>query len=159
MAKAAKPAELQSKHFTKAEIADRKEAEEKLKGNDDLVYKPPRHLQPEEKKLYKFMVKELEVSGILCNLDINILEETVDSICRMRECRDLITQYGILIIKENGDMVKNPACVAYKDYCAIFNKCCMELGLSPSSRARLAQVNINAKQNEEDPLLQALRGD
>lgn len=159
MARAAKPAELQTRHFTKEEIAERKEAEEKLKGNDNLVYKPPKHLEPEEKKLYKFLVKELEASGILCNLDINILEQTVDSIRRMRECRELITQYGILIIKENGELVKNPACTAYKDYNSIFNKCCMELGLSPSSRARLAQVNINAKQTDDDPLLQALRGD
>ena len=159
MARAPKPVELQTRHFTNAEIETRKAAEERLKGANNLIYKPPKHLSREEKKVYMFLVNELQASGILCNLDINILEQTVDSICRMKECNDLINQHGILIKRANGDLVKNPACTAYKDYNGIFNKCCMELGLSPSGRARLAQVNLNAKQDEEDPLLQALRGD
>ncbi|WP_019850637.1 phage terminase small subunit P27 family [Desulfitobacterium sp. PCE1] len=159
MARAAKPIELQTKHLTKEEIAKRKDAEQKLKGDDALVYKPPKHLKPEEKKIYRFLVKELQASGILCNLDIMILEQTVDSVCRLKECKALIDQYGILLKKGNDEFAKNPACTAYKDYNSIFNKCCMELGLSPSARAKLAQVNINAKETEEDPLLKALRGD
>lgn len=159
MAKAPKPVELQSKHLTKEEIQQRKEAESKLKGNDDLVYKPPRYLSKEEKKVYNFLVEQLESSKILCNLDIAILEQTVESIVRMKECKKLIDEKGILITKDNGEIVKNPACTAYKDYNAIFNKCCMEIGLSPSARSRLAQLNINTKKESEDPLLKALRGE
>lgn len=157
MAKASIPIGLQSKHLTKAEIEARKEAEEKLKGIDDQVYKPPKHLTKEEKKLYKELVNELKASGILCNLDINILEQTIDSILKMRQAKALINQHGILITNSKGDLVKNPACTAYKEYNAIYAKCCMELALSPSSRAKLALANIKEKQNEEDPLLKALR--
>lgn len=159
MAKASKPVELITKHLTKQEMEERKQAEEKLKGNDDLVYKIPKYLSSEEKKVYKFLVNELHASEILCNLDINIIEQTVSAIIKMKECKKFIDEHGIVIIKENGDMIKNPACTAYKDYNAIFNKGMQELGLSPSARSRLAQLNINAKQEAEDPLLKALNGD
>lgn len=158
MAKASKPMEMLNSHLTKQEIEERKAAEEKLKGNDDLVYKVPRYLSKEEKKIYKFLVKELQASKILCNLDINILEQTVCAIVKMQECKKFIDEHGIVIIKENGEMVKNPACTAFKDYSAIFNKGMQELGLSPSARSRLAQLNINSQAEKSDPLLQILNG-
>lgn len=159
MARASKPVDLQSAHLTKEQIRNRKEQEEKLKGNDDLVYKPPKNLSKEGKKLYKFIVTELQSSGILNNLDITMLETCVDAIIKMTECKELLDKYGLVTIKENGDLVRNPASVIYKDYNAIFNKCCMELGLSPSSRSKLANLNIQTQQNKEDPLLKILNGD
>ena len=39
-----------------------------------------------------------------------------------------------------------------------FFRCCNELGLSPQSRAKLANINVQAAQQEEDPLLTLLRG-
>ena len=159
MARASKPVEITNKHLTQQEIDKRKQAENNLKGKSDLVYKAPKYLSAPEKKLYKFFVNELKSSGILCNLDINILEQTCTAIVKMQECKDFIDEHGTVITKENGDMVKNPACNVYRDYNAIFNKGMQELGLSPSSRSRLAQLNINAKQEAEDPLLQILRGD
>ena len=156
MAKASKPIEMLSSHLTKSEIQERKDAEEKLKGNDDLVYKVPRHLSKTEKKIYKFLVTELQASKILCNLDIEILEQTVNAIAKMQECKIFIDEHGIVITKENGDMVKSPALTAYKDYNAIFNKGMQELGLSPSARSRLAQLNINSQAEKEDPLLKIL---
>ena len=159
MAKAPKPIELQNKHLTKEEIENRKEQEERLKGADNKVYKPPKNLSKEEKKIYKFLVNELKESGILCNLDITILKTTVDSIRRMEECKKNIDTYGVVLTKEDGSLYRNPATIIYKDYNSIFNKCCMELGLSPSARARLAQFNIQAEKDKEDPVLKALKGD
>ncbi|AUN22520.1 terminase [Clostridium botulinum] len=159
MAKAPKPIELQNKHLTKEEIENRKEQEDRLKGADNKVYKSPKNLSKEEKKIYKFLVNELKESGILCNLDITILKSTADSIYRMEECKKNIDTYGVVLFKEDGTLYRNPATTIYKDYNSIFNKCCMELGLSPSARARLAQVNIQAQQEKEDPVLKALKGD
>ena len=34
----------------------------------------------------------------------------------------------------------------------------MELGMSPSSRAKLAQLNVNAKVEQEDEVTKALNG-
>lgn len=159
MAKASKPVALQSAHLTQEQIEKRKQAEERLKGNSNLVYTPPKQLSKEEKKIYKFIVKELESSNILNNLDITILETTVDAIYRMKECKDNIDKYGVVTFKEDGSMQRNPATIIYKDYNAIFNKCCMELGLSPSARAKLSVLNVNSKEEKEDELLKILGGD
>ncbi|ACA54658.1 phage terminase small subunit P27 family [Clostridium botulinum] len=159
MARASKPVDLQTSHLTKEEIESRKEQEERLKGNSDKIYKPPKHLSKEEKKIYKFLVNELKESSILCNLDITILKTTVDAICRMEECKENINKYGVVLTKEDGTLYRNPATTIYKDYNSIFNKCCMEIGLSPSARAKLSVLNVNAQQEKEDPLLKVLRGD
>jgi len=159
MAKNSKPVDLMSKHLTDTEYMQRKEQEEKLKGSNDLVYTPPKHLSTANKKLYKTLVGQLKNSDILCDLDMIILENTVDSISRMRECNELITRDGITYENTKGDILKNPACQAYKDYNAIFNKCCQELGLSPSARARLAFGNLQSQLENEDPVNIALRGD
>ncbi|HII4428018.1 TPA: phage terminase small subunit P27 family [Clostridium perfringens] len=158
MAKASKPVDLLNKHLTKEEYNKRKEQEEKLKGKDDKVYEAPANLSKEGKDIYNFLVGELKESGILNNLDITILLTCVDSILRMEECRKIIDKNGIVITTEDGAMYRNPATTIYKDYNAIFNKCCMELGLSPSSRSKLSVIKVNAKAKENDPVLKALKG-
>lgn len=167
MAKAALPLELQTKHLTKQEIEARKTEELKLNGNDSLVYKTPRGLSKEERKVYKFLTKELEVSGILNNLDITILKTTANAICMMDECKDSISKNGLVIEifdkDEDGKaflvkVIRNPSSKIYIDYVTIFNKGMMELGMSPSSRAKLAQLNVNAKVEKEDEVTKALNG-
>lgn len=163
MARAALPVELQMKHLTKKEIETRKTEELKLKGDSTLVYKIPRGLSKEEKKIYKFLTKELEVSGILNNLDITILKTTANAICMMNECKDNINKNGLVSeIYDDDDetkllkIIRNPASIIYRDYVTIFNKGMMELGMSPSSRAKLAQLNVNAKVEEQDEVTKAL---
>ncbi len=158
MARASKPVDLISKHLTKEEYSQRKEQEEKLKGKDDMVYVTPSYLSQKEREVYNFLVGELKESGILNNLDITILLTCVDSIIRMQECRDLINKQGLVVLKEDGTPVRNPATTIYKDYNSIFNKCCMELGLSPSSRSKLSIINVNAQEKKDDPILKALKG-
>lgn len=158
MARSSKPVDLQSAHLTKEEYNKRKQAESKLKGSSSRVYKPPTYLSKEEKRLYRFIVKELQSSDILNDLDITMLETTVDAIVRMQECKKLLNEHGVVQTKEDGTFVRNPASTIYKDYVAIFNKCCMELGLSPSSRAKLAAINVQTQADNNDPLLQIIGG-
>lgn len=157
MARHSKPVELSVGKIGKEEIEKRKAEEEKLKGNSDLVYEPPKHLSKKEKDLYVFLVEELRASGILNNLDITMIETTVDAIVKMNESKKLIKEHGLIIVKSDGSLQRNPASTIYKDYNSIFNKCCMELGLSPSARARLSVINVNAQKDSEDPLLQLLK--
>lgn len=157
MARHSKPADLATGKIGKDAIEKRKVQEEKLKGNSDKVYDPPKHLSKIEKELYIFLVEELRASGILNNLDITMLETTVDAIVKMKEANKLIKKYGLLVEKADGTLQRNPASTIYKDYNSIFNKCCMEIGLSPSARARLSVINVNAQKDSEDPLLQLLK--
>lgn len=158
MALASKPVDLQTKHLTKQELSERKEQEQKLKGNDSLVYIIPTNLSAKEKKVYKFLIDELKASEILNNLDINILVTTANAIVMMEDCKKLIKAHGLVTVKEDGSLIRNPASVIYKDYIAIFNKGMQELGMSPSSRARLSILSINKQKEKEDPLLKVING-
>ena len=154
---AAKPVDMQTAHLTKEQIQNRKEAEDALKGNDDLVYIVPSELKTKpEKELYTFLVTELKNTGILQNLDREILIQCVNSIIKMRDANKAIKKYGMVNEKADGTLSKNPACSIYKDYQTIYYQCLLQLGLSPSSRAKLALINVNTQQQKDDPLLNIL---
>lgn len=77
MARPRKPASLnKSKKYTKAEKAEMAAMEEELKGDDDQVKDIPNHLDEMAKQYYAFIVTELEVSDLLSNLDIPLIEQT-----------------------------------------------------------------------------------
>ena len=153
-----KPIELSTGHYTKEEIEQRKEAEEKLKGNSDLVYEVPKQLKAKrEKDMYLFLVGELKASNILNNLDINILIQTVNSIFQMEEANKKIKEFGQVIQKTDGSLQKNPAINIYKDYYSIFYQCCSQLGLSPMSRSKLATLSLAKTEEDNDELLNILK--
>lgn len=156
----AKPIELSSKHYTKEEIEQRKNAEERFKGSSNLVYEVPKQLKTKkEKDLYLFIVNELKSSNILNNLDINILIQTVTAITQMEEANRLIKLHGQVIVKDDGSLQKNPAINIYKDFYSIFYQCCSQLGLSPAARSKLATLNITKTEEAKDELIKILSGD
>ena len=167
MAKASKPSkliDLESYSGNKDKLTQRIEMEEALRGGDDKVYKPPGHLNKATKKVYKAIVEELKESGILTNVDSYILETTADAIVRMRNCSRMIDEHGELIHKTNNstkqvELMKNPAITAYKDYQQIFLQGCRELGMSPSQRSKIGQLNIEkAEEDGLNDLIMKMRG-
>lgn len=162
MAKASRPSkliELESYSGNKDKLNKRIEMEDALKGGDDKVYKPPKHLNKATKKVYKAIVEELKESGILTNVDSYIIETTADAIVRMRNCTVMIDRYGELVDRTDKrtkqvELMKNPAITAYKDYQQIFLQGCRELGMSPSQRSKIGQLNI--EKIEEDGLNEIL---
>lgn len=139
-----------SKNLTKEEREIRLETEDKLKGRADKI-RPPTWLNKEQKKIFKYIVKELEESEVLGNLDVYILTQCAVSIDRLQEIEKLI----------NGDVeaIYSKSLMGAKDkYSKIFFRCCNELSLSPQSRAKLGTINLQAKERENDPLLNILAG-
>lgn len=160
MAKATKPVcLLESSRLTKEEIQARQEQEDKLKGNNTLVYDIPEYLTEEEKLVYKFLVDELKESNILNNLDIEILTIASNTIVSLHKERKLLRNEGSVVTKVNGDVTKNPRFSIVKELEKTFQWVCRELALSPSTRASLSLINANAMQQEQDPLLRVLRGE
>lgn len=151
MARPCKPVSLQTCHLTKEEKETRLEAEAKLKGGNDKI-KPPKHLNKEQKKMFNFIVKEMEKSGVLTNLDIFILTECSTSICRKWEI-DAMVNANPMLISDRKLMSSRKDCVTG------FFRCCNELGLSPASRSKLANINLQAQLDSEDPLKKALEDD
>ncbi|MGG7143613.1 phage terminase small subunit P27 family [Clostridium nigeriense] len=156
MAKKSKPVSVATLGLSNEKIEARQEAEDKLKGSDNLVYQAPSDLVQAEKEVYLFLVNELRGTGILNNLDIEMLKMASNAVVNIREARKNIRKYGQLITRANGDLVKNPAITILKDFEAILARCTRELALSPSSRASLARLTAETQSNQEDELLKIL---
>lgn len=139
-----------SKNLTKEEYEVRKQAEENLKGGADKI-SPPKHLSKEQKKIFKNIVKELRESGILGNLDIYILSTCAISLDRIQTIETMINDNPKLISDKDLRLANDK-------YTKDFFRCCNELSLSPQSRAKFANINLQAQQDKEDPILKVLRG-
>lgn len=151
MARPCKPIETQSRHNTKEEIEARKNQEEKLKGLADKI-KPPKYLNKEQKKIFKYIVDELKASGILSNLDIYVLATCSIAISRLIEIE---TQ-----INEDINNLWDKSLMSSKDkYTKDFFRCCNELSLSPQARAKIGSLALQTREKEEDPLIKALKDD
>ena len=138
-----------SKHLTKSEADVKSSTEEKLRGRADKL-RPPKYLTTAQKKIFKFIVKELEGSEILGNLDVYVLTECSIALDRMQEIESRIN--------EEPHNILNDKLLQSKDrYIKSFFRCCNELCLTPQSRAKMGNLNLQAK--EENPLIKALMDD
>lgn len=149
MARPSKSAKVLSEcSQTKAEIAERTKAENKLKGDGKPV--PPEHLNKEQKRIFRKIVKLLDASDILSELDSDVLGICAIAIDRLAEIESRMNNEPELI----GD---TKLMSAKEKYSKDFFRCCNELCLSPQSRAKMANMSLAKK--EPDPLLKILAGD
>ncbi|EES50020.1 phage terminase small subunit P27 family [Clostridium botulinum] len=151
MARPSMSASVTSKHLTEEERKNKVETEQKLKGNGEKI-KPPKHLSKEQKKIFKYIVNELVNSEILGNLDIYVLSTCSICIDRLQEIEKLINED---IEKLNDRKLMG----SRKDYQSDLFRCMSELSMTPASRAKLGNLNLQAQQNKEDPVLKEIGGD
>jgi P27 family predicted phage terminase small subunit len=150
MARPSKSAKVASKNMTKNEKQIKTTTEELLKGGSDNI-KPSKHLTTDQKRVFEYIVSELELSGILGNLDVWLLETAAIAIDRMQEIE--------IMINNDIDNLINKSLMSAKDkYSKDFFRCCNELCLSPQSRAKLGNLNLKQQEDENDPLLKILKG-
>lgn len=63
------------------------------------------------------------------------------------------------IINDDIEKLGDKSLMSAKDkYTKDLFRCCNELSLSPQSRAKLGNINVQASKDSEDPLLKVLRG-
>ena len=101
-----------------------------------------------QKKIFRSVVKELEPAGTLCKLDADILVSYAVAKAALNDI--------------NAKIAEQPVCLtdreiisARRQYSSEYFRCLNELGLSPQSRAKMA--NMAAQAQAADPLLEALR--
>lgn len=136
---------------TKEEIDSRIEKEEVIRGKADKLV-PSMELTKDQLYLFNFIVNELKVSEILSNLDTFLLTKAAIAIDRLHFIEGLVNK--------NQKLLFNKDIMSKKDsYDKDFYRCCNELCLSPQSRAKIANININTKNAEEDAVVKALRGE
>lgn len=150
MARPAKSVNTMSKNLTKEEKEIRLKTEEKLKGGADKIT-PPKYLSNDQKKIFKNIVKELEASGILGNLDIYILSTCSIALNRIQTIETMINNNPDLIADKDLRMANDK-------YTKDFFRCCNELSLSPQSRAKIGSIALQKTQAQQDPLLKVLSG-
>ena len=151
LARPCKNVNLISKHLTKEEKEKRQENEELLRGKADNII-PPDYLTKNQVQLFNYIKNELEESKLLNNLDTYILTTCVIAIDRLQFIESRINSKPGLIMQKQIMSAK-------EKYTKDLYRCCNELSLSPQSRAKLANINLQAKQEQEDPLLKILRDD
>ena len=152
MARPCKVIQSQSRHNTKAEIEERKQAEESLKCKNDKIKEAPQHLNKNQVEIYEYIINELADTEILNNLDIYILTACCIAVDRLTYIEDLINKKPTALL--NKDLMS-----AKDKYTKDLYRSCNELSLSPQSRAKLGSLALANKDKREDPLLQALRDD
>lgn len=139
---------LTEKSQTKAEITERTEAENKLKGYGSPA--PPSHLNKEQKSIFRRIVKLLKASDILSELDSDVLGICAIAIERLAEIESRINN--------DPELIADAKLMSAKEkYSKEFFRCCNELCLSPQSRAKMANMSLAKK--EPDPLMKILAGD
>lgn len=149
MARPCKPAKvLTDKSQTKGELTERERIEKRLRG-DRVHITCPGDLSPSQKRIFRRIVKELSGSDILGSLDSYLLRTAAISIDRLQTIEGMIN--------ESPEKLTSTSLMTSKDkYTKDFFRCCNELGLSPQSRAKFANL-MAAK--AEDPLIAALNSD
>lgn len=121
-----------------------------MKGGADNI-SPPTHLNASQKKIFNYIIEQLNESGILGNLDTYILSQASIAIDRLQQIEKIIN-------KDINRMYDKDLMKAKSEYTKDFFRCCNELSLSPQSRAKLGNINLQAEQEKQDPLLQVLAG-
>lgn len=163
MGRKRKPASVKKGNSeNKQQLSIRAEAEKRLMGNDDKVKEVPKYLDELAQAYYLYLVTELEISGIIGNLDIGLLEQTADTLSKMRQLDEQLNRDGLIIQATDryGNLVmkEHPAFGAKQKLLTQFRALTALLGMSPASRAQLAGMKIEAKEEAQDPLLQLLSG-
>lgn len=164
MARSRKPAGLKKGcSESKEQLRKREELERQLMGSNENVKNIPDHLTAEEKIYYSWLITEIEISGIITNLDIPLLEQTANCLYIMRNCDDHIRENGILVKKidrfGNVEDKANPSIKVKLDYQSKYATLCNQLGLSPAARASLAGKKAEVEEEQEDKVLKILRGE
>lgn len=149
MARPAKSVKTQSRHNTKSEENQRLKAEEKIRGKADKL-NPPEYLSKEQRKIFRWIKKELDASEILSNLDVYILTQFSVAVDRLQNIETKINEDFSLIFDKD--------LMASKDkYTKDLYRCCNELCLSPQARAKIGSLSMNAQKEKDDPLLSILK--
>jgi P27 family predicted phage terminase small subunit len=126
------------KHWTKAEIESRAEAQKESVRRKRITLKPPDWLSDEALKVWKDLKKKLKDIELLDNLDTEMLAIYCDAIVHYRETIALLN-YDRVVTKDGRPVFREDIEKAAQSWARIIANYADKLGLSPAGRARLAK--------------------
>lgn len=135
---------------TKDEIAARERTEKALRGAGGAV-KPPSYLTTRQKKIFRKVVDLLSAAEVIGEGDEYIISRFAIAAERL--------EYIEAMINDDPEMLLDQRLMASKGkYTQDFYRSCNELSMSPQSRAKMGNLLLNKRDEENDPLLAALAG-
>ena len=97
----------------------------------------PKWLEPEAKKEWRRLAKQMEAIGILTEVDMAAFAGYCQAYARWKEAEEFITQHGTIVKTPSGYWQQVPQVSLAQTYLKIMNKFAEQFGLTPSSRSRI----------------------
>lgn len=139
------------KHLTKVEIQKRTNAEESLVPKTNKI-KFPDWLEPAAKDEWNRIIKELKRLKLVSNIDVAALAICCDAYSKYIKATTDINKVGLLVTYTNKggikNIVQNPLIPIANKYSEIYKKYCVDFGLTPMARLKLA---LNKNEEIEEP--------
>lgn len=110
----------------------------------------PRWLEPEAKREWKRISRELEALGLLTVIDRAVLAGYCQAWARWRAAEEVLTREGTTFTTPNGYRQQRPEVSIAQKSLQLVAKFATEFGLTPSARTRLG-VHYVGEKDEDDP--------
>ena len=99
--------------------------------------KCPNWLEAEAKKEWRRMSKQLELMGLLTEVDMAAFAGYCQAYARWKEAEEFISKHGTIVKTPSGYWQQVPQVSIASNYLKIMGKFCEQFGLTPSARSRL----------------------
>ena len=116
----------------------------------------PKWLEPEAKKEWRRLVKQMETLGILTQVDMAAFAGYCQAYARWKEAEEFITQHGSIVKTPSGYWQQVPQVSIAQTYLKIMNRFAEQFGLTPASRSRIIAGNDRGGGDEDE--MEALLG-
>ena len=115
----------------------------------------PKWLEPEAKKEWRRLAKQMEQIGILTQVDMAAFAGYCQAYARWKEAEEFITQHGTIVRTPSGYWQQVPQVSIAQTYLKIMNRFAEQFGLTPASRSRIIAADSNTDtQDEMEALLE-----
>jgi len=114
----------------------------------------PKWLEPEAKKEWRRLAKQMESIGILTEVDMAAFAGYCQAYARWKEAEEFITKHGTIVKTPSGYWQQVPQVSIGQTYLKIMNRLAEQFGLTPAARSRIvADSQKNASADEMEDLL------
>ena len=122
-----------------------------------IAPKCPSWLEPDAKKEWKRLSKELEAMGLLTQVDMAVFAGYCQAYARWKEAEEFISKHGSILKTSSGYIQQIPQVSIAQQNLKQIRGFCSELGLTPSARSRL-NISNTGNVTEGDAMAALLAG-
>ena len=118
----------------------------------------PKWLEPDAKKEWRRLAKQMEAIGILTEVDMAAFAGYCQAYARWKEAEEFITQHGSIFKTPSGYVQQVPQVSIAQQNLKIMQSFCSDFGLTPATRARIIAGGSGTEDVSEDPMEKLLKG-